>query len=89
MFTHWQWPLHSGQAFGMTGRLLVFSTGLACPVLFVTGVIRWLQKRRAARKKMHKIGTGVKAREVDRQTSDVKVEKRGPGRSFSLFDQHR
>ncbi|TRX03880.1 PepSY-associated TM helix domain-containing protein [Candidatus Methylobacter oryzae] len=47
VFTHWQWPLHSGQAFGMTGRILVFLTGLACPVLFVTGVIRWLQKRRA------------------------------------------
>jgi len=89
VFTHWQWPLHSGQAFGMTGRLLVFSTGLACPVLFVTGVIRWLQKRWAARKKMHKIGTGIKAREIDRKASDVTVEKRSPGRSFSLFDQHR
>lgn len=44
VFTHWQWPLHSGQAFGWTGRILVFLSGLACPVLFVTGVIRWLQK---------------------------------------------
>ena len=49
IFTHWQWPLHSGQAFGMTGRVLVFITGLICPVLFVTGVIRWLQKRRAGK----------------------------------------
>jgi uncharacterized iron-regulated membrane protein len=47
VFTHWQWPLHSGRAFGMTGRILVFLTGLACPVLYVTGVIRWLQKRKA------------------------------------------
>lgn len=47
VFTHWQWSLHSGDAFGMTGRILVFLTGLACPVLYVTGVIRWLQKRRA------------------------------------------
>lgn len=46
VFTHWQWPLHSGQAFGMTGRIMVFLAGLACPLLFVTGVIRWLQKRR-------------------------------------------
>jgi uncharacterized iron-regulated membrane protein len=52
VFTHWQWPLHSGQAFGWTGRILVFLSGLACPVLFVTGVIRWLQKRRA---KHHKV----------------------------------
>lgn len=49
VFTHWQWPLHSGQAFGMTGRILVFLSRLACPVLFITGVIRWLQKRRAKR----------------------------------------
>ncbi|MDD1619970.1 MAG: PepSY domain-containing protein [Methylococcaceae bacterium] len=49
VFTHWQWPLHSGQAFGMTGRILVFITGLACPALFITGVIRWLQKRRSAK----------------------------------------
>lgn len=48
-FMQWQWPLHSGQAFGWTGRILVFLCGLACPLLFVTGVIRWLQKRRAQR----------------------------------------
>jgi len=46
-FIDWQWPLHSGKAFGWTGRIVVFITGLICPLLFVTGVIRWLQKRRA------------------------------------------
>lgn len=54
IFTHWQWPLHSGQAFDMTGRILVFLTGLACPILFITGVIRWLQKRKAAKVKARK-----------------------------------
>jgi uncharacterized iron-regulated membrane protein len=54
VFTQWQWPLHSGQAFGMTGRVLVFLSGLACPVLFVTGVIRWQQKRRAKKSKPRK-----------------------------------
>jgi len=49
VFLDWQWPLHSGHAFGWTGRILVFIAGLACPVLYVTGVIRWLQKRRAKR----------------------------------------
>jgi len=58
VFTHWQWPLHSGQAFGMSGRILVFITGLACPVLFVTGVIRWLQKRRTNRYLSHKNQAG-------------------------------
>ncbi|MDD5036084.1 MAG: PepSY-associated TM helix domain-containing protein [Methylococcaceae bacterium] len=46
-FVLWQWPLHSGQAFGWTGRMLVFLAGLACPVIYITGVIRWMQKRRA------------------------------------------
>lgn len=46
-FIAWQWPLHSGQAFGMTGRILVLLSGLACVGLFVTGVMRWLHKRRA------------------------------------------
>ncbi|ANE55991.1 hypothetical protein MKLM6_2649 [Methylomonas koyamae] len=45
----WQWPLHSGYAFGWPERILVLSSGLACPVLFVTGVIRWRQKYRARR----------------------------------------
>jgi uncharacterized iron-regulated membrane protein len=31
----------------MTGRILVLLSGVACAVLFVTGIIRWLQKRRA------------------------------------------
>jgi uncharacterized iron-regulated membrane protein len=52
VFLDWQWPLHSGQAFGWTGRILVFLSGLACSILFVTGVIRWLQKRRGKRKSM-------------------------------------
>jgi uncharacterized iron-regulated membrane protein len=49
VFMQWQWPLHSGAAFGWTGRILVFITGLLCPLIFVTGAIRWLQKRKAKR----------------------------------------
>ncbi|WP_396958507.1 PepSY-associated TM helix domain-containing protein [Nitrosomonas sp.] len=46
-FLDWQWPLHSGQAFDWPGRIVIFLCGLACPVIYITGVIRWLQKRRA------------------------------------------
>jgi uncharacterized iron-regulated membrane protein len=53
-FTHWQMPLHAGKPFGWTGRILVFLSGLAYPVLFATGIIRWQQKRRAAAKKAAK-----------------------------------
>lgn len=43
-FARWQLPLHSGKAFGLPGRILVLLSGLALPVLFVTGVIRWRHK---------------------------------------------
>lgn len=47
VFMTWQWPLHSGTILGWTGRILVFLTGIACAVLPVTGLLRWMQKRRA------------------------------------------
>jgi uncharacterized iron-regulated membrane protein len=47
VFIQWQWPLHSGQVLRMPGRILVLLSGIACAVLFSTGVVRWLQKRRA------------------------------------------
>ncbi|ULA69538.1 MAG: PepSY domain-containing protein [Nitrospira sp.] len=45
-FLDWQWPLHSGRAFGLTGRLVVFLSGLACPVIYATGVLMWWRRRR-------------------------------------------
>jgi uncharacterized iron-regulated membrane protein len=48
-FLQWQWYLHSGHAFGMPGRILVCAAGLAGFVLYVTGLMRWLQKRKARR----------------------------------------
>lgn len=44
---NWLHPLHNGEVFGLTGRILVFISGLLPLVLFVTGVMRWQQKRRA------------------------------------------
>lgn len=45
-FFAWQFPLHSGEAFGLAGRWLVFVTGLAPGVLYVTGFLLWLRRRR-------------------------------------------
>lgn len=42
----WQFPLHSGQAFGLAGRLLVMTLGIAPALLAVTGVWLWVQRRR-------------------------------------------
>lgn len=47
-FMDWQFPLHSGQAFGLTGRLLVAFSGLLVVVLSITGIVIWWKKRRAA-----------------------------------------
>lgn len=54
-FLDWQWPLHSGKAFGWVGRILIFLCGLACPVIYTTGVIRWLQKRQVRQTKIRRM----------------------------------
>lgn len=45
-FFGWMFPLHNGEAFGQTGRIIVLITGLLPMVLMVTGCWRWLRKRR-------------------------------------------
>jgi len=52
-FMSWLHPLHNGEIAGMTGRLLVFISGFAPAILYVTGVMRWLQKRRV--KRLHQL----------------------------------
>lgn len=46
-FVEWQYPLHSGEAFGLPGRILVLLSGLVCPVLYGTGIFLWWRRRRA------------------------------------------
>lgn len=50
VFVQWQWPLHSGLAFGLPGRWIVFASGLVCPILFGTGFYLWWRKRKAWRR---------------------------------------
>lgn len=45
-FIRWQFPLHSGEAFGDIHRLVVALAGLVPSLLGVTGVLMWLRKRR-------------------------------------------
>ncbi|WP_375293324.1 PepSY domain-containing protein [Siccirubricoccus sp. G192] len=42
--------LHGGALLGMPGRILVFLSGLAMPVLFATGLAAWLLRRRNRRR---------------------------------------
>lgn len=46
-FLAWMFPLHSGQAFGWAGRLLVCLAGLVVPVLAISGLYLYLRKRLA------------------------------------------
>ncbi|NHK28707.1 PepSY domain-containing protein [Parvularcula flava] len=47
VFLAWQYPLHSGKAFGWPGRLLIFFSGIALTTICVTGVMIWWRKWRA------------------------------------------
>lgn len=45
-FFAWQYPLHSGKAFGLAGRIAVFIGGLGIAALCLTGVWLWWRRRR-------------------------------------------
>ena len=47
-FLQWLYPLHNGEAFGLTGRIIILIAGLVPLLLYATGMVRWLQKRKAA-----------------------------------------
>lgn len=51
--TYWMHPLHNGEAFGQTGRWIVFACGFLPLLLFVTGVVRWQHKRTARTTVLH------------------------------------
>ena len=48
-FLEWQYPLHCGEAFGNIGRAFIMFMGFVPLILFVTGFMRWRQKRRVQR----------------------------------------
>lgn len=45
-FINWQFPLHSGEALGITGRLMIFASGIVTVILLITGTILWFKKKR-------------------------------------------
>lgn len=46
----WQFPLHSGQALGLFGRLLILTAGIVVSLLAITGILIWHRKRLARRR---------------------------------------
>ncbi|PHS70304.1 MAG: peptidase M4 [Methylophaga sp.] len=47
VFIAWMFPLHNGEAFGLSGRIIVFVMGFIPIILYVTGLIVWWRKREA------------------------------------------
>jgi len=43
-FSTWIWPMHTGEAFGATGRFTWFLTGIGLFVLYVSGLLHWLHR---------------------------------------------
>jgi uncharacterized iron-regulated membrane protein len=50
----WQFPLHSGEAFGLPGRLIILLSGLSLPLLYATGLWIWWRKRGARIRARHR-----------------------------------
>ena len=50
-FIAWQYPLHSGKAFGWPGRIVIFISGVMIIIVVVTGVKVWARKRHVRRYK--------------------------------------
>jgi uncharacterized iron-regulated membrane protein len=53
IFVEWLYPLHTGEAFGFTGQIIILISGFVPLMLYATGVMRWRQKLKAQQK--HKI----------------------------------
>src|SRR5690606_5058776 len=50
VYIGWQFPLHTGEAFGAPGRTAIFIAGLLPALFSVTGVYLWLANRRPRRR---------------------------------------
>lgn len=48
-FIDWQFPLHTGEAFGTPGRIVISLVGLAPLAFLATGLAIWWRRRRPAR----------------------------------------
>lgn len=60
-FINWQMPLHSGSAFGLTGRIIICLSGLVCILLLTTGTLIWLRKHKSKAAKAAQKKAGAKA----------------------------
>lgn len=68
-FFNWQFPLHTGEAFGLAGRVLVSFSGLAPLAFMLTGLLLWLGRRA-----MHRKASIKQAKKVAKRSQMVHTE---------------
>ncbi|WP_166831216.1 PepSY-associated TM helix domain-containing protein [Thalassoroseus pseudoceratinae] len=68
VFLAWQFPLHSGEAFGMVGRWIVFISGFTPAILYVTGFILWWRRGRSRKKQSQKSTTATPPTSIETET---------------------
>lgn len=44
VFATWIWPMHTGEAFGSTGRFIWFLSGIGLFILYISGLLHWLHR---------------------------------------------
>lgn len=71
----WQYPLHTGEAFGLAGRMVVFISGLAIAGLAITGVTTTIRKLRRRER------TSATSSAADTRTPRGSLRIPGRGRS--------
>ena len=68
-FFNWQFPLHTGEAFGLAGRLLIAFSGLAPLAFMITGLVLWLGRRA-----MHRRASMQQVKKVAKRAQMVHTE---------------
>ncbi len=58
-FLNWLFPLHTGEAFGVAGRVIITVAGLAPLAFMVTGLVLWLGRRKVKARKQETSGPAV------------------------------
>lgn len=70
-FINWLFPLHTGEAFGIPGRVFITLYGFAPLMFALTGILIWWKRRSGHRRHM--------ARERERERARLKVARRARG----------
>ncbi|MFC0398212.1 PepSY-associated TM helix domain-containing protein [Paraburkholderia rhizosphaerae] len=70
IFMQAQFPLHSGRIAGLGGRIVISALGLAVAVLSVTGLMIWLKKLAARRRKIRAPRKAPRTAQAGKQTAE-------------------